>query len=304
MAKKVQDPSHAGDMKEEKKEDDEIAAAKKKELERKIAAADRLLAERGATAAGNSEANAKIQTEAAKKAQEERIRQEKCEEEIAKKEAKQREEQVRAAQKEIEKLKAQLGKLKQENQKVVGKAENRAKVAESERDDCLKKYEDQMKDASKMDKGELLALKEKVAESDKVVAYLKADKEKTKNQRREVSADTDELKEANQRVKNASATTRASIETLGTQKANMEYSNKQLEEGISMYKETNKVLQGDLVNRHAQLEAEKQVIGYYQNATDQVVQLMEDKCEDTVLVEKIMEAQVTCQFKTSNGNDG
>merc|ERR1712087_124443 len=161
-----------------------------------------------------------------------------------------------------------------------------------------------MKEANKIDKGELEAMQKKVAESDKVVAYLKKDNEKTRNRTRDMEADIEELKETNQRLVEASASAGASLDSLNKQKARIEDHNAKLEDNLGKYNDQNKQLKRDLANRQAYFEAEKKIKDDYEKAMEKVVEMMEDKCDDSALVEKIMTAQLTCTTNNLNRLSG
>jgi len=291
-----------GAEKRKAKEAREAVERAKREAEEAVRKAEeeKMGAERAAAAKKKAEAEAKKRAEEEKKEAAERAKQEKAEEEMRKKEEKEREKQVKAAQKEVEKLKAQMGKKDKENEKLAKKAEDKMKVAERERDDYLNKYEDQMREANKIDKGDLLAMQKKVAESDKVVTYLKKDNEKTRNRTRDMEADIEELKETNQRLVEASASAGASLDSLNKQKARIEDHNAKLEDNLGKYTDQNKQLKRDLSNRQAYFDAEKKIKDDYEKAMEKVVEMMEDKCDDSALVEKIMTAQLTCTTNNLN----
>jgi len=290
----------------EAKEKREAEERKKREAEeaKKKAEQEALRKEREAMAKKKAEAEEKARKEAEKKAEEERKKREKAEKEALEKEEKERQKQVKKVKKEIDKLKEDLAKKEKENEKAIQKAEEKLKAAEKERDEYLNKYEDQMREASKIDKGELQAMQKKVAESDKVVAYLKKDNEKTRNKTKDMEADIEELKETNQRLVEASASAGASLDSLEKQKARIEDHNAKLEDNLGKYTDQNKQLKKDLANRQAYFDAEKKIKEDYEKAMEKVVEMMEDKCDDSALVEKVMTAQLTCTTNNLNRLSG
>jgi DNA repair exonuclease SbcCD ATPase subunit len=147
-------------------------------------------------------------------------------------------------------------------------------------------------------------LQKKVAESDKIIQYLKKDNEKTRNRTKDMEADIEELKETNQRLVEASASAGASLDSLGKQKARIEDHNAKLEDNLGKYNDQNKQLKRDLENRQAYFEAEKKIKDDYEKAMEKVVEMMEDKCDDSALVEKIMTAQLTCTTNNLNRLSG
>jgi len=147
-------------------------------------------------------------------------------------------------------------------------------------------------------------MQKKVAESEKIVAYLKKDNEKTRNRTREMEGDIEELKETNQRLVEASASAGASLDSLEKQRARIEDHNNKLEDNLGKYTDQNKQLKKDLDNRQAYFDAEKKIKEDYEKAMEKVVEMMEDKCDDSALVEKVMTAQLTCTTNNLNRLSG
>jgi len=294
------------------KKDADAAAAKAAEEARKAAeeaakrkaAADKLAAERRAIAQKKAEEERKRKEEAERKAEAERKKREEEERKESERQEKERQKAVKKAQKEVEKLKADVDKKVAENEKAVAKAEDKLKKLEDERAEYQKKYDDQLTEASKIDKGELAALQKKVAESEKIVSYLKKDNEKTRNKTRDMESDIEELKETNQRLVEASASAGASLDSLEKQRARIEDHNAKLEDNLGKYTDQNKQLKKDLDNRQAYFDAEKKIKDDYEKAMEKVVEMMEDKCDDSALVEKIMTAQLTCTTNNLNRLSG
>ena len=302
--KKFGDLRGKKDEEERKRKEEEERKKREAEEAKKKAEREKIAAEKAEMARKKAEAERKAQEEAEKKAEAERKKREKEEKLAREKEEKERQKKVKGAQKEIEKLKEQLAKKQKENEKLVKKAEDKCKVAEKERDEYLNKYEDQMREASKIDKGELQAMQKKVAESDKIIAYLKKENEKTRNRTRDMEADIEEMKETNQRLVEASASAGASLDSLEKQRARIEDHNAKLEDNLGKYKDQNKQLKKDLANRQAYLEAEQNIKNDYEKAMEKVVEMMEDKCDDSTLVEKVMTAQLTCTTNNLNRLSG
>ncbi|CAB9523006.1 Unconventional myosin [Seminavis robusta] len=290
----------AKDAEEKAKREAEERKKREAEEAKNKAERDKLAAERAEAARKKAEAEKKAREEAEKKAEAERKKREKEEAEAKAREEKEREKEVKKAQKEVEKLKKDLEAKEKENAKKVAKAEEKAKAAEKERDSYQEKYEQLMGEAAKIDKTELQAMQKKVAESDKVVSYLKKDNEKTRQKTKDMEADIEELKETNQRLVEASASAGASLDSLNKQKARIEDHNAKLEDNLGKYTDQNKQLQRDLDNRQAYFEAEKKIKEDYEKAMEKVVEMMEDKCDDSALVEKIMTAQLTCTTNNLN----
>lgn len=299
-----------GDLRGKKDKDAEAARLAEEErlaaekAARQKAADDKLKAERAEMARKKREAAEKARIEAEKKAEAERKAREKAERDAKEKEEKEKQKQVKKMQKEVAKLKEDVETKVKENEKKVKKVEEKLQTVEKERDTYQNKYEDQMREAAKIDLGEIAAMQKKVAESEKIVAYLKKDNEKTRNRTRDMEADIEELKETNQRLVEASASAGASLDSLEKQRARIEDHNNKLEDNLGKYTDQNKQLKRDLDNRQAYFTAEKKIKEDYEKAMEKVVEMMEDKCDDSALVEKVMTAQLTCTTNNLNRLSG
>jgi len=132
------------------------------------------------------------------------------------------------------------------------------------------------------------------------VKYLKKDNEKTREHTKDMEADIEEMKETNHRLVEASASAGASLDSLEKQRARIAEHNAKLEENLKKYSDQNKQLEKDLANRQAYFEAENKIKRDYEKAMEKIVDLMEDKCDDSDLVERIMTAQLTCTTNNLN----
>lgn len=282
----------------------EAAVKRAAEAAKKKAAQDKANAERAEMNKKKAAADKKAKDEAEKKDEDARKKREKEETDAKAAEEKEKQKAVKKAQKEVSKLKEDVEKKVQDNEKTVKKAEDKLGVVEKERDEYQNKYEDQLREASKIDTGDLAAMQKKVAESEKIVAYLKKDNEKTRNRTREMEGDIEELKETNQRLVEASASAGASLDSLEKQRARIEDHNNKLEDNLGKYTDQNKQLKKDLDNRQAYFDAEKKIKEDYEKAMEKVVEMMEDKCDDSALVEKVMTAQLTCTTNNLNRLSG
>ena len=119
-----------------------------------------------------------------------------------------------------------------------------------------------------------------------------------------MESDIEELKETNQRLVEASASAGASLDSLEKQRARIEDHNAKLEDNLGKYTDQNKQLKKDLDNRQAYFDAEKKIKDDYEKAMEKVVEMMEDKCDDSALVEKVMTAQLTCTTNNLNRLSG
>merc|ERR1712176_1025296 len=86
----------------------------------------------------------------------------------------------------------------------------------------------------------------------------------------------------------------ASLDSLNRQSVVLKDHNVKLENSIEDFKNSNIKLDRDLRSRKAYFEVESQSRVDYEQAIEDIVQLMIDECNDKDLVNKIMVAQSEC----------
>lgn len=251
-----------------------------------------------------AEAEKKAREEAERKAEAERKKKEKEERERREREEKEKAKELKKIKKEADDLKERLASKKKANDAEIQKAEAKAKAAEAERDEAQAEYNKQMAEAGNIDMSDLEKQLKKVADSEKLIAMLKKDNEKHKEKTETMEAEIEEMKETNQRLVEASASAGASLDALEKQKARIADHNVKLEDNLEKYNSQNKQLKKDLANRQAYFEAEQRIKNDYEKAMEKIVEMMEDKCDDSTLVEKIMTAQLTCTTNNLNRLSG
>jgi len=201
---------------------------------------------------------------------------------------------VKSLKKEVEALQREFDKKKREYESEIKAANRKADEEEEKVKELQKKYDAQQAEAAKLPKEEISAMKKKAEDSDKVVKYLKKENTRMRKETEQMEEDMVKMKETNSRLIEANASAGASLESLNKQAKVIEDHNKKLEVGIGKYKDQNKTLANDLKGRTKYIEHETQTRNDYENAMEEIVKLMEDRCDDSELVEKIMTAQLTC----------
>jgi len=282
-----------------KKEEEE---RKKREAENKRLAAERAEEDKkmAALAAKRAQQAKKEKEEREKQLVEEEEKIEKEEEQVVKKEVKEQEKKIKKLVKEVQVLKVELDSKVKENEKIIVKVEKEAVEAEGERDEWKEKYVVQQKEAGKVDRSELESLKKKVADSEKIVKFLRKDNQKTQEHTQDMEQDIEEMKETNHKLVEASASAGASLDSLEKQRARIADHNVKLDESLGKFNKQNKQLGKDLENRQAYFDAEAKIKNDYERAMEKIVDLMEDRCDDSDLVEKVMTAQLTCTTNNLN----
>jgi myosin-5 len=204
-------------------------------------------------------------------------------------------EKVKNMKKEIRKLEKKLDDFKVAAERKIRDAEEEAEELEQEQVELKKKYEEIMKAAASVDKGEINANKKKIEESEMIVTYLRKENKKTRDKTDKMKEDLQDLKEQNNRLIEANASAGASLDSLEKQKVNLQSHNTKLEENLKKYKTQNNQLKADLDNRNAYLKAEAKIKDEYQRALEQIIELMENRCDDGKLVEDVTAAQLQCE---------
>lgn len=236
-----------------------------------------------------AEADAKKRIEKAKQ-----IKQEQDRIETIKREEERRDEQIKDAWKEVGGLRVEFRKKKHQNRVAVNRAEDKMRFAERERDKCYRKYREKLKEAKNVDRNALLEVQKKVSVSDRAVEYLKKDNEKNRHTALVMDVEIEVLEESNMRLLDANASNYASLDSIHKQKASLEDHNEKLEHVIGQYNIQNKSLERELDSRQAYSEAEARMRDDFENAIEKIIEMMENRCDDDLLVEKIMTAQLQC----------
>jgi hypothetical protein len=68
-----------------------------------------------------------------------------------------------------------------------------------------------------------------------------------------------------------------------------------LDENLKKWKSQNDQLRADLANRTAYFKAETKIRAEYERAMEQIVELLESKCNDHQLLQEVTAAQLQCE---------
>ena len=234
---------------------------------------------------------------------EERERQEalaRAKREKAEREAREAEEaafqlQLKKLQKKIHKLQKEVDSKKAEAEEKIKEAEEECDAIEAEKAELRAKHEQLMAQASTTPKEDIEANKKKIEESEKIVAYLRKENKKVRDKTESMKDDIKELKDQNSRLVEANASAGASLDSMAKQQKNFATHNVKLEENLKKWKAQNVQLKSDLANRTAYFEAETNIRAHYERAMEQIVQILEEKCDDANLIEEVTGAQLQCE---------
>lgn len=223
-----------------------------------------------------------------------RKKREQDEREALEREQAEMEEEEKKLQKKIRKLQKELDARKKETAEKVKVANEEASEIEAQTNELRKKHEQMMKIANQTPKEDIEKNKKKLEESEKIVAYLKKENVKVREQTETMKNELQELKDQNNRLIEANASAGASLDSLDKQKKNLSEHNEKLAENLKKWKSQNNQLKSDLTNRTAYYKAETKIRSEYEKAMEQIVQLLETKCDDHELLEEVTSAQLHC----------
>jgi len=209
---------------------------------------------------------------------------------------KQSNEELLAQIKELEKI---AEDQKKRHEVELAEAMKSVEIEESKMNELKERYEQQQADmnskSSSMCKdANMDQIKKKAEESDKIVQFLQKENNRLRKETSQTEEDLTKMKETNYRLIEANASAGSSLETLNKQAKVLKDHNTKLENSIEEFKNANAKLDRDLRGRKAYYEAETQIRSDYENAMEKIVRLMEEKSDDTELVEKVMTAQLRC----------
>jgi myosin heavy subunit len=225
----------------------------------------------------------------------EQKRREREERERLQREEDEEKERIHALKKEIKALEKQLEDKKADNARKIRDAEEDLADVQKEKQELKEKYDEICAQAAKVDKKDIAANAKKIEESEKIVAYLRKENKKVRDQTDKMKDDLEDLKEQNHRLIEANASAGASLDSLEKQKKNLSSHNSKLEENLKKWVDQNRQLKADLENRTAYYNAETKIRAEYERAMEKIVELLEQRCNDSKLIEDVTTAQLQCE---------
>jgi len=297
----------------------EIAAAEKAKKE---AAEKKKKDERERKAREIAEAKAKAATEARlakeKVEREAQIAREKAEEE--ERERKEREKEAKRLKKEQEEfdkvekdkekkvksfkkeIKSKEGELDDKDKKwnlELNELEEECERAEKDRDDILEKI---AKEEAKIAAIPQLSDKElkMLNESSEVVGYLRKENKKLRASTTQLRKDFDTMQENNKRLLEANAYAGASFEAMSEQSKKKNNNNSKLLQNLNKHKKQNQKLKDDLRMRSGYCDAEAQIRVNYQKSMSEIMEMIQDECDDAQLTEDILVLALECESEAKS----
>jgi myosin-5 len=290
--------------------------AKKAAAERKKREERERVAREKAEAKAKAAREARLKMEAAER--EARIAREKQEEE--ERERKERE----AAAKRKKKEQEALDKFINDKEKRIKKYKKDVKGLEKELDDKDKRWEleindleaecekfererDEVLEQIAREEAKLAAIpqlsdkeKKKLADSAEIISYLRKENKKLRSSTTQLRKDFDTMQENNKRLLEANAYAGASFEALNEQSKRNNGNNSKLMQNLDKYKKQNTKLKEDLRMRQGYYDAEAQIRVNYQKSMAEIMEMIQDQCDDAQLTEDILVLALECESEAKS----
>merc|ERR1711935_1299896 len=142
--------------------------------------------------------------------------------------------------------------------------------------------------------------KQKLNDSTEIVAYLRKENKKLRNSTTQLRKDFDTMQENNKRLLEANAYAGASFEALNEQSKNNNRNNSKLMQNLEKYKKQNAKLKEDLRMRQGYYDAEAEIRVNYQKAMAEIMEMIQDNCDDAQLTEDILVLALECESEAKS----
>jgi myosin-5 len=299
-AKRIKDYEYEKTMGKEKKK--KLAAEKKareKAEERaKVAREAREKTEKAEREAREL-AEAEAEEERERKEREEFERHKKKETDARAKFDKDKDKKVKKFKKEIKEKEKELDKKEKSWEREIVALEAEATKAEEERDAVLDEI---AKEEAKITNIPSLSDKDKkkLKDSTEIIAYLRKENKKLRNGTTQLRKDFDTMQENNKRLLEANAYAGASFEALNEQSKNNNRNNSKLMQNVDKYKKQNQKLKEDLRMRQGYYDAEAEIRVNYQKSMAEIMEMIQDQCDDAQLTEDILVLALECESEAKS----
>merc|ERR1711970_1062499 len=209
------------------------------------------------------------------------------------------EKKIKKFKKEIKGLEKDLDQKEKNWEKELADLEAAALKAEAERDDVLDEI---AREEAKIANIPSLSEKEKkkLGDSAEIIAYLRKENKKLRGSTTTLRKDFDIMQENNKRLLEANAYAGASFEALNEQSKNNNRNNSKLMQNLEKYKKQTKKLKEDLRMRQGYYDAEAQIRVNYQKSMAEIMEMIQDQCDDAQLTEDILVLALECESEAKS----
>eukprot|EP00531_Pseudo-nitzschia_arenysensis_P017086 CAMPEP_0116125836 /NCGR_PEP_ID=MMETSP0329-20121206/6017_1 /TAXON_ID=697910 /ORGANISM="Pseudo-nitzschia arenysensis, Strain B593" /LENGTH=1183 /DNA_ID=CAMNT_0003619891 /DNA_START=45 /DNA_END=3596 /DNA_ORIENTATION=+ len=140
----------------------------------------------------------------------------------------------------------------------------------------------------------------KLKDSSEITAYLRKENKKMRASTTQYRKDYDTMQENNKRLLEANAYAGASFEAMNEQSKKTNSNNSKLMQNLSKYKKQNQKLKEDLRMRSGFYDAEAQIRVNYQKSMAEIMEMIQDQCDDAQLTEDILVLALECESEAKS----
>uniref|UniRef100_A0A7R9WQB8 Uncharacterized protein n=1 Tax=Craspedostauros australis TaxID=1486917 RepID=A0A7R9WQB8_9STRA len=209
--------------------------------------------------------------------------------------------------------KKKMDKFKKEIKKMEKELDDKGKRWDSEIDDVEKEAEqaerelDEVRDQIAAEEAKIAAIpqlsdkeRKKLEDSSQIIAYLRKENKKMRASTTQFRKDFDIMQENNKRLLEANAYAGASFEALNEKSKKNNSNNSKLMQNLDKYKKQNAKLKEDLRMRQGYYDAEAKIRVDYQKAMSEIMELIQDRCDDAQLTEDILVLALECESEAKS----
>lgn len=272
-------------------------AEERRQKELRMAEARRVQMQKAQAARAKAEKEEKERKEQEAKesaARKERQRQEQAKLALAEEDAKNRVKELKA---QIQRLKNDLDEKRAINLSKIEEAQADIQSVKNERAALQGKYEELMRQAGAVDTKLIDSNKIKIAEGQKIIAFLRRENKKIRDKTAELKDELRDKRQENNDMLNGNACAEGALNEIEQHKKSVASFSNKLDDNLRKFQSSNKQLSGDLDNRIAHHKVEKKIRGMYATAMDQIVELIQTRSDDHALVEDVVAAKNQCDAK-------
>lgn len=142
--------------------------------------------------------------------------------------------------------------------------------------------------------------KKKLSESSEIIGYLRKENKKFRSSTTQLRKDFDTMQENNKRLLEANAYAGASFEAMNEQSKKTNSNNSKLMQNLEKYKKQNRKLKEDLRMRSGYYDAEAQIRVNYQKSMAEIMEMIQDQCDDAQLTEDILVLALECESEAKS----
>jgi len=212
---------------------------------------------------------------------------------------KNKEKKIKKFKKEIKAKEKELDQKDKMWNVEINDLEAECEKAERERDDVLEKI---AAEEAKLAAIPQLSEKDvkKLKDSSEITLFLRQGNKKMRSSTTQYRKDYDTMQENNKRLLEANAYAGASFEAMNEHSKKSNSNNSKLLQNLNKYKKQNQKLKEDLRMRSGFYDAEAQIRVNYQKSMAEIMEMIQDQCDDAQLTEDILVLALECESEAKS----